>query len=115
MKLIYASALCAVAFWGMTQPGACEEAAPAAEQVIGQEELAALAGGGVSIEVLTGQSLGAANAGNTVGAGGDLVSGQVNLSQGAFDGFSGIGNFVINTGNNNNLQSSLAVNIVLAP
>jgi hypothetical protein len=75
----------------------------------------ALAGGtGVDIVMITDQTLGAINSGNTVS--GDVVgSGEVSLGSGAFSGYSGLGNFVINTGHNNNLQSSMNVSIVLAP
>jgi hypothetical protein len=68
----------------------------------------------VEIVVITDQTLNAVNAGNTVS--GDVVSsGQVSLGSGAFSGYSGLGNFVINTGHNNNLQSSMNVSIVLPP
>jgi hypothetical protein len=60
------------------------------------------------------QSLTALNTGNSVNA--NVVnSGDVTLQSGAFSSFSGIGNFVINTGNNNNLQGSLNVTILMAP
>jgi len=79
------------------------------------EDMDALAGGtGVDVVVITDQTLTATNTGNTVT--GDVVgSGQVTLGSGAFSGYSGLGNFVINTGHNNNLQSSMNVSIVLAP
>jgi hypothetical protein len=35
------------------------------------------------------------------------------IGSNAFSGFDGVGNFVLNTGHNNNLQSSLNVSIVL--
>lgn len=79
------------------------------------EDMDALAGGtGVDIITITDQTLTATNTGNTVT--GDVVgSGQVTLGSGAFSGYSGLGNFVINTGHNNNLQSSMSVSVVLAP
>lgn len=79
------------------------------------EDMDALAGGtGVDIVMITDQTLTATNTGNTVT--GDVVgSGQVNLGSGAFSGYSGLGNFVINTGHNNNLQSTMSVSVVLAP
>jgi hypothetical protein len=43
-----------------------------------------------------------------------VLTGNVTLESGAFNGFNGIGNFVFNTGNNNNLQGTLSVT-VLAP
>ena len=60
------------------------------------------------------QRLTATNSGNSITAA-SVQSGDVNLQAGVFDGFSGLGNFVINTGNNNNLQGSLSVTILMAP
>lgn len=84
-------------------------------EMLSLEDMAALSGGdGVEIVVITDQTLNAVNANNTVR--GDVVSsGQVSLGSGAFSGYSGLGNFVINTGHNNNLQSSMNVSIVLPP
>jgi hypothetical protein len=83
-------------------------------EVLSMEDMDALSGGtGVDIVTITEQTLTAVNNGNSVIA--DTVgSGQVNLGAGAFSGYSGLGNFVINTGHNNNLQSSMNVSIVLA-
>lgn len=84
-------------------------------ELLSLEDMGALSGGtGVEVVVDTGQILTATNTGNTVA--GDVVgSGQVNIGSGAFSGYDGIGNFVINTGHNNNLQSSMNVTIVLPP
>lgn len=84
-------------------------------EMLSLEDMAALSGGdGVEVAVITDQTLNAVNAGNQVI--GDVVgSGQVTLGSGAFSGYSGLGNFVINTGHNNNLQSSMNVSIVLPP
>jgi hypothetical protein len=84
-------------------------------EVLSLEDMDALAGGdGVDVVVITDQTLNAVNSGNTVT--GDVVgSGQVTLGSGAFSGYSGLGNFVINTGHNNNLQSTMNVSIVLPP
>jgi len=95
---------------------AADPAAAAGEtELLSTEDMAALAGGsGVEIVVDTDQVLTAVNTGNTVS--GDVVdSGQVNIGSGAFAGYEGVGNFVINTGHNNNLQSSMNVTIVLTP
>jgi hypothetical protein len=84
-------------------------------EVLSTEDMDALAGGtGVDIVMITDQTLTAVNTGNTV-IGETIGSGQVNLGSGAFSGYSGLGNFVINTGHNNNLQSSMSVSVVLAP
>jgi hypothetical protein len=92
-------------------------ASPSADtaEMLSMEDMDALSGGtGVEIVVITDQTLTANNNGNTV-IGDTVGSGQVNLGAGAFSGYSGLGNFVINTGHNNNLQSSMSVSIVLAP
>lgn len=84
-------------------------------EVLSMDDMDALSGGtGVEVIVITDQVLTANNNGNTV-IGDTVGSGQVNLGSGAFSGYSGLGNFVINTGHNNNLQSSMNVSIVLAP
>jgi hypothetical protein len=77
------------------------------------EDLAGFSGGEEMIAV-TNQNLTALNSGNSVNAG-SVVNGQVVLEANAFSGFSGLGNFVINTGNNNNLQGSMSVNIIMTP
>lgn len=60
------------------------------------------------------QNLTANNSGNSVTAN-RVDTGAVNLDAGAFAGYNGIGNFVINTGNNNNLQGAVSVTIVMPP
>ena len=85
------------------------------EPALSADDLDALSGEGVGdINVITGQTLTAITAGNTITAG-TVGSGAITLDQNAFSGFDGIGNFVINSGHNNTLQSSLSVSIVLAP
>jgi hypothetical protein len=77
-------------------------------------ELADLRGGEAIVIQYTTQTLTAVNAGNSVN--GDTIgSGAVNLGSGAFNGYDGIGNFVINTGHNNNLQGSISVSIAMTP
>lgn len=77
--------------------------------------LAAESGQGVSNTAMTEQQLNATNSGNSVIAGGAIQTGDVAFSTAALNGFAGIGNFVINTGNNSNLQGSISVNIVTGP
>lgn len=60
------------------------------------------------------QILSATNSGNTINAD-SITSGGISLKSGAFGGFNGVGNFVLNTGNNNNLQGSLSITIVTSP
>ncbi len=83
---------------------------PIAQSELGQ----ARAGQGETYAAISTQTLSALNSGNAITAN-TVNSGGVDLQSGAFAGFSGLGNFVINTGNNNNLQGSLNVTVVMAP
>jgi hypothetical protein len=75
-------------------------------------ELSGIAGGASPVTIaMTNQSLSALNSGNTINAD-SLTTGGVNIDAGAFSGFNGVGNFVFNTGNNNNLQGSLSITII---
>ena len=83
--------------------------------LLGLDELSAISGGAaVTVDVLSSQSLSATNSGNSIVAG-SVRSGDVSFSENALSGFSGVGNFVINTGANNNLQGSISVNVVSTP
>lgn len=63
---------------------------------------------------LSSQTMTATNSGNVIN--GEIIeNGDIVLSSDAFSGFSGIGNFVMNTGNNNNLQGSIGVVVILTP
>ena len=82
---------------------------------ISSEELSTLSGGASPTGLaVTNQTLSALNANNSVSAG-TVVTGQVSLQPGTFNGFNGIGNFVFNTGNNNNVQGTLSVTILTPP
>ena len=84
------------------------------DDALSLEELGELRGGEAIVIQHTTQTLRANNAGNSVN--GDTVgSGAVNLASNAFNGYDGIGNFVINTGHNNNLQGSISVSIAMTP
>ena len=72
------------------------------------------AGEGVTTNVISSQELTATNSVNTITAG-TVQNGDINFSGNALTGFSGVGNFVTNTGNNNNLQGSISINIAGAP
>jgi hypothetical protein len=94
---------------------ATQAATPADEEVMSSDDLNDLSGGtGVTAVVLTDQTLTAVNSGNSV-TGNTVDSGQVTIGANAFSGYDGVGNFIINTGHNNNLQSSMNVTVVLAP
>lgn len=56
------------------------------------------------------QLLHATNSGNNVN-GQTIGSGDLTIGAGAFAGFGGIGNFVMNSGHNNNLQGAITINI----
>ena len=84
--------------------------APAA--ALDDRQLAGLTGGQ---EPVSSQWLSATNSGNTLNAAGSITSGIIDISSGALENFAGIGNFVFNTGANNNLQGDITVNIVNAP
>lgn len=91
------------------------EASPHAGGPLDPEEMAEIRGGdGVRVEVLSRQQLSATSSGNVVNAG-SLTSGPVTFATDALDGFTGIGNFVINTGANNTLQGAINISIGAAP
>jgi hypothetical protein len=119
--------LVAVAAWAMASGGALAQAASgptpqarsASQPAVGgakpvsDAELQGLSGG--QAVAVNEQQLKAMSTDNSVNALGNVTNGPVNLSAGAFSGFSGLGNFVINTGNNNILQGSMSVNITMTP
>ena len=71
-----------------------------------------LAGGTNTAVALSDQDLTAISSGNQV-TGNVIGSGSISFSDGALAGFGGIGNFVLNTGHNNNLQGAINVTIVV--
>jgi hypothetical protein len=89
----------------------------AAEEVAGLEtvasaDLADISGGDVHVEdsIMSTQELTAVNSDNQIL--GDVHAGDVNLSGDALRGFNGVGNFVVNTGAQSNLQGSITINIL---
>jgi hypothetical protein len=113
--LCFAAVTLALVSTASAQEGPSPSQPAADAEVLSAEDLEALAGGtGVTAIANTEQVLNAVNTGNTVSA--EVVnSGQINVGANAFSGYAGVGNFVLNTGHNNNLQSSMNVSIVLAP
>jgi hypothetical protein len=82
---------------------------------ISENDLAGISGGdAVLIDVQTKQNLTATVKDNNITAD-SVETGAINFGNNALNGFNGIGNFVINTGNNNVLQGSLSVTIINAP
>tara|TARA_R110002033_G_scaffold9754_13_gene31937 strand:+ start:754 stop:1140 length:387 start_codon:yes stop_codon:yes gene_type:complete len=64
--------------------------------------------GGTQIAI-NNQTLNAANSGNTIN--GDFTAGDVSLADDAFSNFSGLGNFVFNTGAQSSLQAGMSITI----
>jgi hypothetical protein len=94
-------------------PAGSQPAVRSSTKPISDTELQALSGG--QAVAVNEQQLKAVSSDNSVNAYGNVTNGPVNLSANAFSGFSGLGNFVINTGNNNTLQGSMSVNITMTP
>jgi hypothetical protein len=88
---------------------------PVEAGVLTLAELESHAGGtGVTMGVLTNQILTGVSTGNAINAG-QVSSGGITIETDAFSGYDGIGNFMINSGHNNVLQSSVNVTIVMTP
>jgi hypothetical protein len=88
-------------------------AAPA--RALSQQEMRQARGGQAEeISAVATQTLNASSSGNSITAQ-TVRSGDVTFSPDALSGFSGIGNFVINTGANNSLQGAINVSVVTAP
>ncbi len=110
----------AVAVWLLCAPAQAQQAptpppVPASDmadaQPLDEKALQDLnAREGVHVVVASDQLLKAVNSGNAVNAD-TVVSGDIRIGANAFSGFDGIGNFVMNTGHNNNLQGAITVNI----
>ena len=64
--------------------------------------------GGTQIAI-NNQLLNAENTGNTIN--GDFTAGDVSLADNAFSNFSGLGNFVFNTGAQSSLQAGMSITI----
>lgn len=95
------------------EAAASQDAAPPAKGRTRMDEskLGELSAGDTNTySVLAGQQLTATAEGNTIN--GDFEAGDVVIEAGALSAFSGVGNFVNNTGANSNLNGSIMVNIV---
>lgn len=68
------------------------------------------AGSDTSYNVVTNQQLTATNSGNQITAM-TVTNGNISFAGNALSGYNGVGNFVMNTGNNNNLQGSVNVSV----
>ncbi|HEY1072222.1 hypothetical protein [Brevundimonas sp.] len=93
-------------------PQASPASAPLPAQPLDLEQLHDLSGRqGVSVIVASDQLLKATNSGNSINAN-TVGSGAITVGANAFAGYNGVGNFVMNTGHNNNLQGAITINIV---
>ncbi len=110
MALIIVSSAGAPAF-AQTAPHESDALAPLAAEVMSTEALESESAQGIDTTVLSEQQLNATNSGNSVIAN-TMHTGDVAFSTSALSGFAGVGNFVINTGNNSNLQGTINVSIV---
>jgi hypothetical protein len=112
-------ALVAAALGMITPAAAQQQSSPSTDPLTGaildQSALAAeTAVPSVVTMGVSSQTLTATNRGNSVE--GDVVeTGEITIAPDAFSGFSGIGNFIMNTGNNNNVQGAVSVVVVMAP
>lgn len=87
-------------------------AVPAGVRSLEGDELDVLHGRqGPVVIAASDQLLLATNSGNSVNAN-TVTTGALRIDANAFAGFNGIGNFVMNSGNNNNLQGAITINIV---
>jgi len=109
MKRLLIFAVSAAAMLAAGQAVAADK--PALPQAVSSEDLAGMSGGANTAVALTSQSLNAVNSGNNITAD-SLNTGDITMQSGTFNGFNGIGNFVFNTGNNNNVQGTLSVTII---
>lgn len=113
--LLIALTFCATAAGGAHAQEIEGEAALQGQPIMGQpideSELEAMSGGESHVQVLTNQNLNAISSGNTIEAE-TIGSGGISFGQGALSGFTGVGNFVVNTGHNNTLQGSISVSVV---
>jgi hypothetical protein len=97
-----------------TLPASATESPDAADALgdsLAPTDLAARRGGESVVNATSLQNLTATSAGNSVKAD-SVESGDVVFDSGALNGFSGVGNFAVNTGANSNVLGSLSVTIV---
>jgi hypothetical protein len=89
-----------------------DDAKTSLPQPLEASDLAKLSGGASPTGIaVTTQNLSASNSDNSLDAS-SIVTGNINVPASAFNGYNGVGNFVFNTGNNNNVQGSLSITIV---
>lgn len=120
-----ASSVAAMATLHWTQPLAAPDAPAAADpsatpiapsEIASDATLDGASGRGTTTigAALTEQTLSAINTGNTIKAD-SVSSGAISLQDSALSGFAGIGNILMNTGHNNNLESNMSVTVIMTP
>lgn len=92
-------------------PALADEPVPATAPVappilLSLEDLSQTRGG--QTVIVNNQTLTAITAGNSIG---DYIAGAINFSDNALSNFTGIGNFTLNTGAQNNLQTGMILTI----
>ena len=70
-------------------------------------------GGNIVYSVAGTNNLNATIDNSSITAGGNITNGSVTFAGNSMQNFSGLSNFVANTGNNNNLQAAMVVNVTL--
>ncbi|VXC91263.1 hypothetical protein [Sphingomonas sp. AX6] len=115
MKRIIATAM-TVAMFTISATASAQQSAPDSAPItpdaslpilLSETELATTRGGQTLI--INNQTLKAITSGNVIG--GDYVAGDISFSDNAFANFAGIGNFTINTGAQNNLQTAMILTV----
>ncbi len=106
-----AGTLCVLATPAMAQQVQDEKgeqvAAASLPILLSASELAETRGG--QTIVINNQTLKAITSGNVIG--GDYVAGDISFNDDAFANFAGVGNFTINTGAQNNLQTAMILTV----
>lgn len=90
-----------------SENASADAAVSASTPVLSFKELDEMRGG--TQIAINNQTLNAANSGNTIN--GDFTAGDVSLADDAFSNFSGLGNFVFNTGAQSSLQAGMSITI----
>jgi hypothetical protein len=119
-RAVMATILCLAGQIAFAQPP--PQPLPAAEPstqaaIADPVDLAQMSGGQApssSTIALTEQDLTAVNSGNHITAD-TFTTGSISLRDNAFANFNGVGNVIMNTGANNNIQSTLSVTVIMTP
>jgi len=115
LPLVALSALCVFSPAMAADPAMPNDTPASSEpQPLDLTSLDGISAGASVTNVISHQDLTATNSGNTVNAQ-TVDTGDITFSGNALTGYAGVGNFVSNTGNNNNLQGTISINIAGVP